>query len=248
MRLIPRTIAGKLVFYLGLTNCVVLAATVWSGYVRARQMLVAQIDSAALKQVQTAAARLDDFLLKAATRGEMIPSRQLSILATAATNSSAVGGSASLRSGLLPLLVRMLKDAPEDEAYGSWFCRAEGAQAWTPERLFSPPIATPTRTEPSSHLTIWPRFPTRSGTAAPKSSGKPYITEPYYDDGGGNTSMVSLSHPCFDERDGSSQCREWMWSWPTFIGLISEIQGAMTRAKRRVRLSDLRIRPDHHSP
>ena len=86
MSLIPRTIAGRLVFYLGLTNCVVLAATVWFSYARARQILVEQIDSAAQKQLRTAATRLDDFLAKAATRAEMIASRQLALPPSTAGN------------------------------------------------------------------------------------------------------------------------------------------------------------------
>ncbi len=194
MRLIPRTIASKLVFYLGLTYCLVLAATVWSGYIGARRILVAQIDAAALKQVRTTAARLDDFLLKAATRAEMIASRQLSLVSGAESNYH-------LDSGLLPLLVRILKDTPDHEAYGVWFCSADVEARDGRQDVL---LATHRHTYPnatsfsSQYLAVVPDQEWYSGA---RKSGKRYITEPYYDEGGGNTSMVSLSIPCFAGRE-----------------------------------------------
>ena len=196
MSLIPRTIAGRLVFYLGLTNCVVLAATVWFSYARARQILVEQIDSAAQKQLRTAATRLDDFLDKAATRAELIASRQLAL-----PPSTAGASDQQFDPELLPLLVRMLKDAPEDEAYGLWFCRAvaPGQSMREADQL----IATHRHTWPSR--TVFPpdyvaTIPNQEWYSGPRKSGKPYITEPYYDEGGGNTSMVSLGQPCLNEQ------------------------------------------------
>lgn len=232
MNVLPRTIAGKLVFYIGLTNCLVLGATVWSSYVRARQMLVEQIDSAALQQVQTVAKRLDDFLAKAATRAEMIASRQLAILETtpkASTNAPV--STPQFDPGLLPLLVRMLKDSPEDEAYGVWICRvaADGETLRDKDLLATHRHTCPNRTLfPPDYLATIPSQEWYSGT---QKSGKPYITEPYYDEGGGNTSMVSLSHPCFDEQGRLIAVSGVDVELARIYHLISELQETVTRDK-----------------
>jgi len=195
MSIIPRTIAGKLVFFLGLTNCLVLAATVWFSYVRARQIRVEEIDSAALREVRTAATRLDDFLAKAATRAQMIASRQLSV--------RAAGESPNQRPDpqFVPLLLRMLKDAPVDEAYGVWFCgpiTKDGPPPPTDTLLATHRHTYPNRTPFSPDYLA--SIPDQEWYAGARRSGKPYITEPYYDEGGGEASMVSLSHPCLDDQ------------------------------------------------
>jgi methyl-accepting chemotaxis protein len=222
MSLIPRTIAGKLVVYLGLTNCVVLTATVWFSYVRARQILVEQIDSAALKQLRTTTARLDDFLGKAATRAQMIASRQLAL-----QRSMVAASGRAFDPGLLSLLVRMLKDAPEDEAYGLWFCRTVAHDRGVREADLL--AATHRHTWPNR--TVFPpeyvaTIPDQEWYSGPVKSGKPYMTEPYYDEGGGNTSMVSLSHPCFDERRNLVAVSGVDVELARIYGLVSEIQNS----------------------
>ncbi|MFB3906371.1 MAG: methyl-accepting chemotaxis protein [Acidobacteriota bacterium] len=222
MNILPRTIAGKLVFYLGLTNCLVVAATVWSSYVRARQMLVEQIDSAALKEVRTAAIRLDDFLAKAATRAEMIASRQLSV------------PSSGDRFGpdLMLLLLRMLKDAPADEAYGLWFCRdiAKNHTLSSKDLVFATHRHTyPNRTVFSAEYVA--DIPNQEWYSEARQSGRPYISEPYYDEGGGETSMVSLSRSCFDEQGQCLGVAGVDVDLAHIFRLVSEIQTDSTRGK-----------------
>ncbi|MFZ2956713.1 MAG: methyl-accepting chemotaxis protein [Candidatus Ozemobacteraceae bacterium] len=229
MKLFPRTIAGKLVFYLSLTNCLVLATIVWFSYIRGREMLVEQIDSAALKQVRTTATRLDDFLGKAAIRGEMIGSHHLALLNAASTASSTAGSSDQrIDLSLFPLLVRLLRDAPKEEAYGLWFCRAVVDGRFKADDLIATHRHTcPNRTIcPPDYLSTIPKQEWYSG---PKESGKPYITEPYYDDGGGNTSMVSLSHPCFDEQGRFIAVSGVDVELAHIYRLISEIQDSITQ-------------------
>lgn len=196
-RLIPQTIAGRLVLFIGLTNCLILAATVSFNYARTRTIVVEEIDAAALKQIQIAATQIDDFLAKTATRAEMIASHEIMQSPPSATAKPAAPKNDPQ---LVPLLARMLKDTPEDEAYGLWFCADVGDQD-APIPAADPLVAVhrhtyPNRTAfPKEYLTS---IPAQEWYAGARQTGKPYITEPYYDDGGGNISMVSLSHPCIN--------------------------------------------------
>jgi methyl-accepting chemotaxis protein len=198
-RLIPQTIAGRLVLFIGLTYCLILAGTVSFNYARTRRILVAQIDTAALKQTQIVAAQVDDFLARAATRAEMLASHEV-ILAGMPASARPTGPQNTM--DRFPLLAQMLKDTPEDEAYGLWFCANIGGEA-TPLAAPTPLTAIHRHTYPNH--TVFPKeyldsIPNQEWYAGPHKTGKPYITEPYYDDGGGNISMVSISHPCIDNQ------------------------------------------------
>ncbi|MEI8079380.1 MAG: cache domain-containing protein, partial [bacterium] len=197
MRVIPQTIAGRLVLFIGLTNCLILAATVSFNYARTRAIMVEEIDAAALKQIQIAATQIDDFLAKTATRAEMIASHEIM-----RSHPSATARLAGPQNDpeLVPLLARMLKDTSEDEAYGLWFC-ADIGEPEAPIPTADPLVAVhrhsyPNRTAfPQAYLT---GIPAQEWYAGTRKTGKPHITEPYYDDGGGNISMVSLSQPCIN--------------------------------------------------
>lgn len=235
MSLVPRTITGRLVFYIGLTNCVVLAATVWFSYARSRQILVQQIDSAARQEVETAVARLDDFLSKAAVRADLLASRQLELSQNPALNPdntqpTTEPADSRFDPGLFPLLAQMLKDAPEDEAYGIWITSV--MEGWDSKNNPTPLMAVHRHTlpNPTSFTNDYlAKVPDEEWYSVAKKTGQPYVTEPYYDDGGGNISMVSLTRPCFDAQG-------------RFIG-VSGVDVSLDRIRRLV--SDLRCEGEH---
>lgn len=228
MRLLPQTIAGRLVLFIGLTYCLILAGTVSFNYARTRGMLVEQIDTAALKQTQITATQVDDFLARATTRAQLIASHEV-ILARMPANARPTGPQNTI--DRFPLLAQTLKDTPEEEAYGLWFCVNLGGED-TPLAATIPLTAVHRHTYPNH--TVFPKdyldsIPTQEWYAGPRKTGKPYITEPYYDDGGGNISMVSISHPCIDAQGRIIGIAGVDLSMAHFYRLIADLHYANNR-------------------
>jgi signal transduction histidine kinase/CheY-like chemotaxis protein len=178
---VPDRISKRLQLYIGGAACVVLGITAWLNYKTSRSELETQTNSGALTEVNAAARQLDDFV----SRIGMLPR------ATAARQHS-IGREPD--PGLVPYLREVLDKMPKDEVYGLYIAYED--KHWTaPDSM------------PWVDRKSWP------GTArvqydyheqkqdwyyGAKQSRKFHITEPYFDDGGSDITMVSLTVPVFD--------------------------------------------------
>jgi signal transduction histidine kinase/CheY-like chemotaxis protein len=174
----PRTFAQKLQWSIGLVVCVVLAAMAWLNYSSSRRLVEEQTRSEALKQVQAAAIDLDDFV----KRVGMIPT---SIAARQETMGSQPDPY------IIPYLAAMLKTLPNNEVFGLYLAfdgrrwNDPDAMPWVDRNSY--PNAGQVQYDYHDSAQDWYN--------GPKKSRKFHITEPFYDDGGSNITMVSLTAP-----------------------------------------------------
>ncbi|BDI29176.1 hypothetical protein CCAX7_12270 [Capsulimonas corticalis] len=180
----PKTIAQKLCLWIALATCTVLTVTSWVSYATSRNALERQTDAQATIQAESAAQGVDSMIAQASIMARAIGSRQ------------EVTGVESMKT-LVPLFAKILENTPKDQAYDAYV--AFDAIKYTDPN--SVPIVT---------RTSWPNAgpnasydfhaPDQDWYAGPKSTGQPYVTEPYFDDGATNVSMVSCTYPIFDAR------------------------------------------------
>jgi len=176
-----RSLVLRLQLGVGLLTGFVLGLTVWLNYRSSRAELEAQTHAEAAAKIRAAAYRLDDFV----ARIGMLP-RSLAV------RQQAVGPDPD--PGLVPHLRELLRQFPAEEVYGVYM--AFEHKDWK---------------EPDSCLAIhrkgWPNLtpvtydyhdPRQEWYHGPKVSGQFHVTEPYFDEGAGNISMVSLTAPVFD--------------------------------------------------
>ena len=183
MTLIPHTISRRLQLYIGCATCLVLAVTTWISYRTSRDALEHQTNVEALKQVQAAAARMDDFLLRVGLIPQTLAARQ-----------TAFG--AEPDSALVPYLAQMLKELPEEEVYGLYlaFDNKKGTD----------PNAMPWVDRKSWPGTVTPRYDHKEGKPGWYQSARRtrgfHITDPYFDEGGSDIPIITLSTPALDQR------------------------------------------------
>jgi signal transduction histidine kinase/DNA-binding response OmpR family regulator len=176
--LTPRTFARKLQVYIGAVACSVLAVTVWLNYSASRTALEAQTNQEALKQVKAAAEQLDAFVNRIGMLARAIAARQ-----------RAIGPRPD--PGVLPYLEQLLRAVPAEEVYGVYVA-FEGmrwneplAMPWVDRKSFP----NPAQVQYDYHQPRWEWY------NAPKATRRFNVTEPYYDEGGSNITMVSLNEP-----------------------------------------------------
>ncbi len=180
----PRTVVQKLCLYIGAATCTVLAVTAGVSYTTGRRALEEQTNAEAQKQVQAAAQDLDDFVSKVAVFPHSIAARQM-----------------ALGSGpdpvVVPYLIHLLREAPP-EVYGVYIAfehkgwREPLAMPWVDRKSWPHPA----QVQYDFH------DPKQDWYNGPKRTGKLYVTEPYYDDGGSNITMVSVTLPVYDDFGG----------------------------------------------
>jgi signal transduction histidine kinase/CheY-like chemotaxis protein len=184
MRLAPRTLALRLCLYIGAATCTVLAATAWIDYRASQAALEEQTDGEARKQVQAAAQDLDDFVGKVAILPSSIAARQ-----------KAIGPEPDPL--LVPYLVQLLQEAPP-EVYGVYLAFEKkdwvepDSMPWVDRRSWPAP----------AHLHYDFHDAKQEWYNGPKRTGRLYVTEPYYDEGGSDITMVSVTLPVLDEQGG----------------------------------------------
>ena len=176
-----RSIARRLQLSVGVAAGLVLGLTVWLNYRVSRDELERQTNAKAVTEIGDAAQRLDDFI----TRVGMLP-RDIAIRQQAFGRDPDPGMPAYLR--------ELLRQTPAAEAYGVYIayeyvdlqhgggCIAIHRKNW--------PALTPVDYDYHDPQQEWYH--------GPKVSGAFYVTEPYFDEGAGNISMVSLTTPVFD--------------------------------------------------
>jgi signal transduction histidine kinase/CheY-like chemotaxis protein len=183
--LVPRTFAAKLQWRIGAVAVAVLALTAWIGYSESRRLLEAQTNEEAIKQVRAAAEHLDDFVARIGMLPRAIAARQ-----------RALGPRPD--PDVIPFLEQLLRDVPAEEVYGVYLAfdgmrwNEPFAMPWVDRKSF-PHHA---QVEYDYHEPRWEWY------NAPKVARRFNVTEPYYDEGGSNITMVSLNAPIVGEDGG----------------------------------------------
>jgi two-component system sensor histidine kinase/response regulator len=177
-----RSIARRLQLSVGVAAALVLGLTVWFNYRVSRGELERQTNAKAVAEVGAAARRLDDFIL----RTGMLPG-------DIAIRQQAFGHDPD--PGMVAYLRELLHQTPVDQAYGVYIaydykdwkdptaCLAVHRLHW--------PVLTPVEYDFHDPKQEWYN--------GPRATRAFYVTEPYFDEGAGNISMVSLTTPVFDQ-------------------------------------------------
>ncbi|HUK82805.1 MAG TPA: response regulator [Verrucomicrobiae bacterium] len=204
-----RSIARKLQVGVGLAAGFVLGLTVWFNYRSGRSQLEQQTNAKAISQIRAAARQVDDFI----ARMGMLPR-------STASRQQAVGREPD--PGMVPLMAQLLAKMPVDEAYGlamafefkNW--QDPDAMPWVDRKSWPKQV----KLDYDYHDPKWEWY------IGPKTTRQFYVTEPYFDEGGSEIAMVTLSVPMFDATSN-------------FFG-VATVDLSLDRLRAMVRASRLR--------
>jgi PAS domain S-box-containing protein len=175
------SIARRLQFGVGLAAGFVLGLTVWFNYRHGRLELEHQTNDRAMEQIRSAAQRMDDFIARMGMLPRSTASRQQ------------VRGREP-DPDMVPFMAQLLAQMRVDEVYGL-------AMAFE-HKQWNDPDAMPWVDRKS-----WPRKtqvgydyhdPKWEWYTGPKAKGGFYVCEPYFDAGGSEITMVTLSVPMYE--------------------------------------------------
>jgi methyl-accepting chemotaxis protein len=182
---IQRSLVFKLAFSVGITTALILAVLSWLSYRAASEALAKETIRNGMEMTQKTASEIDSFLLRVARIPMVMAQRQYQI-----------GKDPDKK--VIPFLAGILQSVPESEAVSAYYAY---------EHLYPPdPWRIPIVTRQS-----WPEWnkvdpdydqhdASQEWYQKPKKTGKLSITEPYYDDGSVNTTMVSVTVPMYDSQ------------------------------------------------
>jgi PAS domain S-box-containing protein len=174
-----RTLTQKLCVYIGSAAGAVLLLTIAFNYQTRLKNVNLDTNSVALDHVQTTAQNIDAYIDRVAMLPRSIAARQEALKGQ--PNETTV-----------PFLAHLLDGMPPEEAYGVY--EAFENRQYTDGMAF-PWVdrqSTPNTVQVTYdyHLTEWYK--------GAKETGSLYISEPYFDRGGSNITMVSIAKPFFD--------------------------------------------------
>ncbi len=177
----PGSLSKTLTLAVVVATCVILVITIWFSYSQARNAIEQQSNAEALKQVQSTADQFDAYLDRVAVLPRAIAARK-----------EATGGDAA--SGIVPYLSRLLESMPPEEAFGVYLAKEDtstgpDAMPWV-DRNSLPKALLPA---------AGPRNRSKEWYAGAKRSGQMYITEPYFDKGGSDAEIVSVTLPIYGQ-------------------------------------------------
>jgi len=187
----PRTVTAKLNVYIGAATCALLILTVWVGYVTSRHMVEDQTNDEASRRVHSLAKELDNFVSRMAELPNGIATHQQSVRAERKT-------SAEPTAGLVAYLANLLNQTQLEEAQSVYIAfedkdwREKDAMIRVDRQSW--PNAAPVDYDYHDLKREWYH--------GAKSTGEPYISEPFFDTGRSNINLVSVSRPVYDERGG----------------------------------------------
>ncbi len=176
-----RSLSKTLTLAVVVATCIILVITIWFSYSQARNALEQQSNAEALKQVQSTADQFDAYLDRVA------------VLPRAITARKEASGMSEAASGIVPFLARLLDSLPPEESFGVYLAK-EGvttgpdAMPWVDRNSF------PQALQPKAG----PRDRSKEWYAGAKRTGQMYISEPYFDTGGSNAEIVSVTLPFYD--------------------------------------------------
>jgi two-component system, sensor histidine kinase and response regulator len=176
-----RSIARRLQVGVGIATAVVLGVTLWFNYRGGRAELEQQTNAKAMSQIRGAARQVDDFIARMGMLPRATASRQLSV-------------GREPDPGMVPFMAQLLAQVPTNEAYGlamafedkNW--RETNAMPWVDRKSWPNQV----------HLDYDYHDPKWEWYSGPKKSGRFYVTEPYFDEGGSEITMVTLVVPMSD--------------------------------------------------
>jgi PAS domain S-box-containing protein len=181
----PRTVTSKLNVYIGATTSALLILTVWVSYYNSKTLVESQTYAEKLKEVESLAGKMDDFVAKMAELPNDIAVHQQSL-----------GMQPS--QAMLSYLARQLEHTQLDEAQSLYI--AFEKRSWTDkDAMIRVDRQSGPRGVPASYDYHDPK---REWYSGPKSTGEAYLSEPFFDVGRSNMRLVSISQPVFDERGG----------------------------------------------
>jgi PAS domain S-box-containing protein len=206
----PRSLSKTLTLAVVIATCMILVVTIWFSYSQARNDLEQQSNAEALKQVQSTADQFDAYLDRVAVLPRAITARK-----------EAMEGEAA--SGIVPFLARLLDSLPPEEAFGIYLAR-DGVTSGPDAMPWVDRNSMPKALEPSSG----PRDRTKDWYTGARRTRELYISEPYFDTGGSNTEVVSVTIPFY-----------------TAAGKFAGVAGAdLSLDLIRAIVTSLRFRPD----
>jgi len=177
----------RLFLYFGAATCLILLLTTTAFYLAGRSRLETEANARILRELRVHAARLDLQLQKCAARLEPILSREL----------ASPGGHcppAEMRSFLVDLLAR----TPNEDAW-DFYITYEKFDYKDPDS----DIVVDRHSWPDTYCSSYDYHdPKQTWYHQPKVTSKPFLTEPYFDLGSVNQTMVSYTIP-FADRSGA---------------------------------------------
>ncbi|HTY88552.1 MAG TPA: PAS domain S-box protein, partial [Candidatus Acidoferrum sp.] len=203
------SIARKLQIGVGFAAGLVLGLTVWFNYRTARNELEQQTNAKAISQIRATARQMDDFIARVGMLPHSTASRQQML-------------GRDPDPGMVPFMAQLLAQMPTNEAYGlamafeykDW--RETNAMPWVDRRSWPNQV----KLDYDYHDPKWEWY------TGPKTSRSFYISEPYFDEGGSEITMVTLSVPMFDTASN-------------FFG-VATVDLALDRLREMVRTARLR--------
>lgn len=207
----PRSLSKTLTLAVVFATCVILMITIWFSYSQARNALEQQSNAEALKQVQSTADQFDAYLDRVAVLPRAISARK-----------EASGG--DVASGVVPFLARLLDSLPPEEAFGVYLAK-EGVTTGPDAMPWVDRNSYPKALEPKGG----PRDRSKEWYTGPQRTGQISISEPYFDAGGSDAELVSVTVPIYDA-----------------AGKFQGVAGAdLSLDLIRVIVNALRFRPDY---
>lgn len=176
--MLNKSIGRRLQVLIGLAASIVLAITLWMNYSASRSQLVEQTDARALTAVRDAAKQLDDFVLRIAVLPLSISSRQ-----------QILGNDPDPR--ITDYLRDLLDRMPPEEVYGIYIAYEDmdwsvrGSMPWMDRKHW--PEMTVVKYDYHD--------PTQDWYNGAKNRRRMHVTEPYFDAGGSDITMVSITYP-----------------------------------------------------
>ncbi len=179
----PRTLSQKLVLYIVAATCALLVLTVWVSYDTGRRSLEEQTEAEAIKQVQATALTMDSYVDRVASIVRGLEARQLAIGPRPDANTYSY-------------LSILLDTTTPEEAFGVYLAFADDdlsirEMSWM-DRISQPnPVLT----------TGGVRSAALEWFQGPVKSRKLHVSEPFFDDDGSKTLLVSVSKPLVENGD-----------------------------------------------
>jgi PAS domain S-box-containing protein len=176
-----RSIARRLQLSVGLAAAVVFGCTAWFHYRTARTEIERQTNVKAMTEIRGSASKLDDFI----ARIGMVPR-------TTAGRQRAIGREPD--PGIIPYLREVLAQVPEQEIYGAYIAfegkdwRVVDSMPWVDRKSW------PNRAQVKYDY----HDPQQEWYNGAKTTKAFYVSEPYFDAGGSDITMISLTAPIFD--------------------------------------------------
>ncbi|HEX5398931.1 MAG TPA: PAS domain S-box protein, partial [Verrucomicrobiae bacterium] len=204
-----RSIGRRLQVGVGIAAGLILGLTVWCNYRTARSELERQTNAKAISDIRATARQVNDFIARAG----MLPRSTASLQETFGTEPDP---------GMVPFMAKLLSQMPTNEAYGlamafehkNW--RETNAMPWVDRKSWPHQV----RLDYDYHDPKWEWY------VGPKTSGTFHVSEPYFDEGGSDITMVTLSVPMFD-------------SASNFFG-VATVDLSLDRLRAMVRAAQLR--------